>query len=85
MQECTNRGISMSNRHSRLMEHLTLPETETLFSLFARWFQLAQISQLTVFSSHNKSAPVNPNQSRNQPANRPIVSNTEASVSCSFS
>ena len=33
-----------------------------LFSRFACWFQPAQISQPTVFSSHKKPAPASPNQ-----------------------
>ena len=42
-------------------------------TLFARWFQPAQTSQPTVFSSHSKPAPASPNQPRNQPANRPKI------------
>ena len=45
-----------------------------LFSLFACWFQPAQTSQPTIFFPHNKPAPTSPNQPRNQPANRPIIS-----------
>ena len=40
---------------------------EATISLFACWFQPGLISQPTVFSSCNKSAPAKP---RNQPANR---------------
>ena len=42
-------------------------------SLFACWFQPAQTSQPTVFSSHNKPVPASSNQPRNQPTNRPII------------
>ena len=49
-----------------------------IVSLFACWFQPAQTSQPTVFSSHNKLAPASPNQLRNQPANMP-------SISCTYS
>jgi len=41
-----------------------------IFSLFACWFQPAQISQPTVFFSYNKAAPASPNQPRNRLANR---------------
>ena len=41
-------------------------------SLFACWFQPAQTSQPTVFSSHRKPAPASPNQHQHQPANRPV-------------
>ena len=47
-----------------------------IFSLFARWFQPAQTSQPTVFSSHKKPAPTSPNQHQHQPANRPIIIRT---------
>jgi len=48
-------------------------------SLFACWFQSGQTSQPTVISSHNKPAPANPNQPRNQPANRPSILSRSAS------
>ena len=48
--------------------------------LFACWFQPAQISQPTVFSSHNKPTPASSNQSRNQPANRPIIATTKTLI-----
>ena len=44
------------------------------FSLFACWFQPAQTSQPTVFFSHKKPAPANPNQHQHLPTNRPIIS-----------
>ena len=44
-----------------------------LNSLFACWFQPAQTSQPTVFSSHKKPAPASPNQHQHQPANRPEI------------
>ena len=47
--------------------------TFRIFSLFACWFQPAQISQSTVFFSHNKPALASPNQPRNQPTNTPNV------------
>jgi len=42
-------------------------------SLFACWFEPAQISQPTVFFSHKKPTPVslNQHQHQHQPANRP--------------
>ena len=44
-----------------------------IFSLFAGWFQPAQTSQPTVFSSHKKPATASLNQHQHQPANMPTV------------
>ena len=40
-------------------------------NMFACWFQPAQTSQPTVFSSHKIPAPASPNRHQHQPANRP--------------
>ena len=45
----------------------------SVFSLFACWFQSIQTSQLIVFFSHNKPAPVSLNQLRNPSANMRVV------------
>ena len=54
-----------------LISYNILVRARQTISLFAGWFQPAQTSQPTVFSSHNKPAPASPKQPRNQPANRP--------------
>ena len=40
--------------------------------MFACWFQSGLFNQLTVFFSHNKTAPASSNPPRNQPANTRI-------------
>ena len=48
-------------------------EFKNTFSLFACWFQPAQTSQPTVFSSHRKPAPASPNQHQHRLANMPAM------------
>ena len=54
------------------VSRLACIQTTKELHLFACWFQPAQISQPTVFFSHNKPAPASPNQPRNQPTNTPF-------------